>query len=104
MVSLWVVNASPIILLTKIGQLDLLNRLGEPRFQAATVGAIGPGSTFDSQSAWANACTLGSAEPRLWISRRAPFGITTGGPFLMIRQHATVRALWESLIKARSAW
>ena len=30
MVSLWVVNASPIILLTKIGQLDLLSQLGPP--------------------------------------------------------------------------
>jgi predicted nucleic acid-binding protein len=29
-VSLWVVNASPIILLTKIGHLDLLNQLGPP--------------------------------------------------------------------------
>ena len=73
MVSLWVVNASPIILLTKIGLVDLLKQLGPPIvIPAAAVLEIQRRGPSDAavqalaQSPWLATVDPGAVGP-LWL-------------------------------------
>ena len=53
MSSRWVVNASPIILLAKVGQVELLPKLaGELVVPAAVVAEIEAGPASDPARAW----------------------------------------------------
>jgi len=58
----WVVNASPVIVLSKIGQLSLLDALGEVLLPDAVAAEILAGETADSARVavagkWARRCT-----------------------------------------------
>ena len=65
MVSLWVVNASPIILLAKVGLVDVLQRLGAPVvIPAAAVQEIQRGAPTDPGiQALAQASWLATVDP-----------------------------------------
>ncbi len=80
MVSLWVVNASPVILLAKVGLLDLLAKLGPPVVipDAAVAEIQRGGSTDPAVHALAAASWLATVHPGAIHSKVAAFNLGIG--------------------------
>src|SRR5216684_509193 len=80
MVTLWVVNASPVILLARVGQLDLLHHLGPavviPEAAVLEIQRKGPGDP--AVQALAQAMWLVSVDPGPIPARVAAFGLGDG--------------------------
>jgi predicted nucleic acid-binding protein len=79
-VSLWVVNASPVILLTKIGLVDLLNRLGSPVVipEAAVLEIQKAGPSDPAVQALAHAPWLAKVDPGPIPPSLASFNLGSG--------------------------
>ena len=80
MVSLWVVNASPIILLTKIGLVDLLRQLGPPVVipQAAVLEIQRRGATDAAVQALAQSPWLVTVDPEPVAPAVAAYNLGVG--------------------------
>ncbi len=80
MVSLWVVNASPVILLAKVGLLDLLRQLGAPAAipEAAAREVERSGPTDPAVQALALAPWLVRVDPGPIPARVTAFGLGDG--------------------------
>ena len=80
MVTLWVVNASPVILLAQVGQLDLLQILGAPVvIPDAVVGEIACKRPSDpAVQALAKAHWLPSVYPATIAVKLSPLGLGAG--------------------------
>ena len=80
MVTLWVVNASPVILLSRVGQFDLLLRLGPPVVipEAAVLEIQRRGTTDSAVRALAHATWLASVDPGPIPAKVAAFGLGDG--------------------------
>jgi predicted nucleic acid-binding protein len=79
-VTLWVVNASPIILLARVGQLDLLRRLGTAVVipEAAVLEIQRKGSADPAVQALAQASWLVSVDPGAIPANVAALGLGDG--------------------------
>ena len=80
MATLWVVNASPVILLLRVGQLDLLQRLG-PRVvipEAAVLEIQRKGPADPAVQALAQATWLTAVDPGPIPARIGAFGLGLG--------------------------
>jgi hypothetical protein len=80
LVTLWVVNASPVILLARVGRLDLLQQLGPPVVipEAAVLEIQRKGSGDPAVQALAQATWLVSVDPGPIPANVAALGLGVG--------------------------
>jgi predicted nucleic acid-binding protein len=102
-VTLWVVNASPVILLAKVGLLDLLQQLGSPVVipEAAVLEIQRRGSADPAVQALAQAKWLPSVDPGPIPTNLAAFGLGDGETAVLA--HALVNSGSGAIVDDQAA-
>jgi hypothetical protein len=98
-VTLWVVNASPIILLAKVGLVDLLRQIGTTVVipEAAVLEIQRRGMADPAVQALAQAKWLASVDPGPIPATVAAFGLGNGNiPLTYHNEHAIIEVLGPS--------